>query len=236
MAILAPAKGKPDWLDEARAFCRDRKINIAAWGPDLLTVESGSPERDREIASQFAQIGFHVVENPENGEAGLLDLSRNPEAIRNAIASFDISHRRWGEQIEPLIWAAASAVFLASLSSHSVRYHAWLSFALGVLLALIFVWDALRIWTWRLELLPDAVRVRRYGRWSSIPWKQIRAVESRPARIAGLPGLRQRGMVSVILKLESHSTEPLGTFVDAFGINLRDRLRFELAQRRHEHS
>lgn len=229
MAILAPSKGKPDWLDEARAFCRDRKINIAAWGPDLLTVESGSPERDREIASQFAQIGFHVVENPENSEAGLLDLSRNPEAIRNAITSFNISHRRWGEQIEPLIWAAASVAFFASEFSRSSHYPAWFSLTFGVLLALAFAWDSLRVWTWRLELLPDAVRLRRYGRWVTIPWEKIRAVDSQRAKFG-------RGLVAVTLKLESHSVESLGTFVDAFGINLRDRLRYELAQRRHEHS
>lgn len=229
MAILAPARGKPDWLDEARAFCRDRKINIAAWGPDLLTVESGSPERDREIASQLAQVGFHVVENPENGEAGLLDLSRNPQAVQNEIGEFDISHRRWGEQIEPLIWAGGSAAFFASAFSRTARYPAWFTFALGVLFALVFAWDGLRVWTWRLELLPAGVRVRRYGRWATIPWEQIRAIDSHRAKFG-------RGQVSVTLKLDSHSVEPLGIFVDAFGINLRDRIRYELAQRRHESS
>ena len=232
MAILAPSKGKPDWLDEARAFCRDNGIKIAAWGPDLLTVESGSPQRASEIASQFAQIGFHVVENAESSEAGLLDLSRNPQAVHAQIASFDISRRRLGEQIEPLIWAAASAAFFASAFSRTTRYPPRFSFALGVLLALLFAWDAMRIWSWRLELLPEGVRVRLYGRWVSIPWDHIRAVESHPARFAGLPGFRQRGMVSIVLTLESHSSKPLGTFVDAFGINLRDRLRYELAQRR----
>lgn len=232
MAILAPSKGKPDWLDEARAFCRDNRIKIAGWGPDLLTVESGSPQRASEIASQFAQIGFHVVENAESSEAGLLDLSRNPQAVQNKIAAFDISRRRWGEQIEPLIWAGCSLAFLAAAFSGSTRYPSWLTFALGVLLVPVFAWDALRIWSWRLELLPEGVRVRLYGRWVSIPWDHIRAVESHPARFAGLPGFQQRGMVSIVLTLKSHSSKPLGTFVDAFGINLRDRLRYELAQRR----
>ena len=236
MASLVPSKGKPDWLDEARAFCRDNRIKIAGWGPDLLTVESASPQRSREIASQFAQIGFHVVENAENSETGLLDLSRNPQAVQNKIAAFDISRRRLGEQIEPLIWAGASAAFFASAFNRTMRYPAWFTFALGVLLALLFAWDASRVWTWRLELLLEALRVRRYGRWFSIPWGQICAVESHPARFAGLQGFRQRGMTSVVLRLESHSSEPLGTFVDAFAINLRDRLRYELAQRRHESS
>jgi len=223
MTILAPSKGKPDWLDEARAFCRDRKINIAAWGPDLLTVESGSPERDREVASQFAQIGFHVVENAESSEAGLLDLSRNPEAIRNAIASSNISRRPLGELIVPVVPAALSASVLF-LSFRPSAPNPALGVLLGLAFALWFAWYAFTAWTWRLELLPEGLRIRRYGRWAMIPWNQIRAVDSHSA------GRR----VSVMLELESHSPEKLGMFVYSFGINLRDRLRYELAQRRHE--
>lgn len=226
MAILAPAKGKPDWLDEARAFCRDRNIKIAAWGPDLLTVESGSPDRDRAIASQFAQIGFHVVENSETSEAGLLDLSRNPEAIRNAIASFNISRRPMGELIAPLVPAVLS-VWIFVMAFRTSSQNPALSILLAVASALFFVWYALTAWTWRLELRPDSLHIRRYGRWATIPWNQIRAVDSVS------PG---RSRVSVILKLESQPAEKLGTFANAFGINLRDRLRYELAQRRHEHS
>ena len=222
MAILAPAKGKPDWLDEARAFCRDRKIKIAAWGPDLLTVESGSPERDQEIASQFAQIGFHVVENAETSEAGLLDLSRNPEAIRNAIASFNISRRPTGEWIAPLVPAVLS-VWIFVLAFRPSSRNPALSLLLGVACALFFAWYALTAWTWRLELLPESLHVRRYGRWATIPWREIRAVDSHSAG---------RTRVSVILKLDSQPSEKLGTFVDSFGVNLRDRLRYELAQRR----
>ena len=226
MAIVAPAKGKPDWLDEARAFCRDRKINIAAWGPDLLTVESGSPERSHEIASQFAQIGFHVVDNAENSEAGLLDLSRNPDAIRNAIASFDISRRPMGELIAPLVPAALS-IWIFVLAFRPSSRNPALSILLAVACAPLFAWYALAAWTWRLELLPEGLHIRRYGRWAMIPWHEIRAVDSHSAG---------RTRVSVILKLDSQPSEKLGTFVDSFGINLRDRLRLELAQRRHESS
>lgn len=225
MAILAPSKGKPDWLDEARAFCRDNGIKIAAWGPDLLTVESGSPQRAREIASQFAQLGFHVVENADDAEAGLLDLSRNPQAVQAQIASFDISHRRWGERIEPLIWAACSALFFASTFNHSLRYPPSLILMFSFVFALLFLWDALRLWTWRLELLSEGIHIRRYNRWAIIPWSRIHAIDSRPAKFG-------RGQVSVVVTLESHSFQKLGTFVNAFGINLRDRLRYELAQRR----
>ena len=222
MAILAPSKGKPDWLDEARAFCRDNSIKIAGWGPDLLTVESGSPQRASEIASQFAQIGFHVVENAETSEAGLLDLSRNPQAVQNKIAAFDISRRPSGERIAPLVPGVLS-VWILILASRPSTKHAALSLLLGIIAALFFAWYALTAWTWRLELLPEGIHIRRYGQWATIPWEQIRAVDSQSA---------SRYRVAVTLRLKSNSPEKLGTFVDAFGINLRDRLRYELAQRR----
>lgn len=225
MAILAPSQGKPDWLDEARAFCRDNKITIVGWGPDLLTVEAKSRERSREIASQFAQIGFHVVENTESAEAGFLDLSRNPDAVRNQVASFDISRRPTGELIFPVLPAALSASVLFFASRPSAR-NPVLGLLLGFAFALWSAWYVLTAWTWRLELLPEGLHIRRYGRWTTIPWDHIRAIDSVSA------GRR----VSVILKLDSHPPEKLGTFVNSFGINLRDRLRYELAQRRHENS
>lgn len=226
MAILAPSRGKPAWLEETRAFCKTAGIKIMGWGPDLLTVEAKSAARSSEIAAQLGQLGFRVVENEDNVNAGLLDLSRNPEAIRAAIASFDISRRPLGELIAPLVPAALS-VWILVLASRPSSQNPALSVLLGVVAALCFAWYALTAWTWRLELLPEGLHIRRYGRWAMIPWDQIRAVASRS------PG---RSRVSVILTLESNPPEKLGTFVDAFGINLRDRLRYELAQRRHESS
>lgn len=221
MAILARSTGKPDWLDEARAFCRDNGIKIAAWGPDLLTVEANSPERVTDISSRLAQLGFHAIKNEEDSEAGLLSLSRNPEAIRDAIASFNISRRPLGERLVPLVFAALSAwVFI--LAFHAPRNRA-LNLLLAIAGAVGFAWYALTAWTWRLELLPEGIHIRRYGRWATIPWEQIRAVNSQSAG---------RARVAVTLKLDSRPPKKLGTFVDAFGINLRDRLRYELAQRR----
>lgn len=221
MAALASAKGKPDWLDEARAFCRDNGIKIAGWGPDLLTVEANSPERVNDISSRLAQLGFQIVKSEEDSDAGLLSLSRNPEAIRNAIASFNISHRPLGERLVPLVFAVLSAwVFI--LAFQAARNRA-LNLLLGIAGAVGFAWYALTAWTWRLELLPQGIHIRRYGRWAMIPWDQIRAINSQSTG---------RARVAVTVKLDSHPPEKLGTFVDAFGINLRDRLRYELAQRR----
>lgn len=225
MAILAASKGKPAWLDETRAFCRDNGITIAAWGPDLLTVEAKSPERAKDISSRLAQLGFRVVKNEEDSNAGLLSLSRNPEAIRDAIGSFNISRRPLGERLVPLVFAALSAwVFI--LAFHAPRNRA-LNLLLAIAGAVGFAWYMFTAWTWRLEFLPEGIHIRRYGRWVTIPWKQILAINSQSAG---------RARVAVTLKLESHPLEKLGTFVDAFGINLRDRLRYELAQRRHESS
>jgi len=225
MVLFARSTEKPAWLDETRAFCKASGIKIAGWGPELLTVEAKSPERAHEVASQLSQLGFRVVKNDDDAYAGLLDLSRNPEAVQAKIASFNISRRRWDEQIEPLIWIACCLLFFVSAISSSPHYPPWLSLTLGVTLAALFCWDAVRIWTWRLDLLAEGLRVRRYARWAMIPWNQIRAIDSSPAKFG-------RGQVSVTLKLEPHSSEHLGTFVDAFGINLRDRLRYELAQHR----
>jgi hypothetical protein len=229
MAILPGSKEKPVWLDETRSFCEDNGIKIAGWGPDLLTVEAKSPELADKITSQLSQLGFSAMAHDGDAEAGLLDLSRNSEAVQNKIRNFDISRRLWSEQIEPALWAVCSAVLLASAFSRSTRYPPQLCILLGVVLALLFAWDALRIWTWRLDLLPEGLRIRRYNRWATIPWNQIRAIDSRPTKFG-------RNQQSVILTLRSRSPEQLGTFMDAFALNLRDRIRYELAQRRHESS
>jgi hypothetical protein len=60
-----------------------------------------------------------------------------------------------------------------------------------------------------------------------IPWEQIRAVESVDAAWG-------RGQESVVVRLASGLSDRLGTFNFAFSRNLRDRLRYELGQRRRE--
>jgi hypothetical protein len=190
----------------------------------MLTVEAKSPTRAQEIAAQLGHLGFKVIENEDDAYAGMLSLSKNPDAVRAhvAVAALNITRRRWDEQIEPLIWGACAIGFFISGLNHSGRYPAWFTFPAGAALALLFFWDAARIWGWRLEILPDALRVRRRFRWTMIPWNQIRKVESIP---------RGRNQERLILHLVSHSSEPLGSFGGGFARNLRDCLRQELARR-----
>lgn len=215
----------PAWLSAARDLCKQNGITIMAWGPELLTVEAKSPMRAQQIATQLAPLGFQVVANEEDAAAGMLSLSPNPGAVRAKIAAFDVSRRGWGDQIEPLIWLFCGSCFLYSGLARTGRYPWPLMLTLGILMVPLFLWDALRIWSWRLELVPDGIHIRRFGRWRTIAWDEIRSVDIERASV----GRRQQ---RVILRLSSHSKEPLGTFLDAFACNLRDRLRIELEQRR----
>jgi len=223
MALVA--RNKPDWLDETRAFCRTSGIKIMCWGPDVLTVEAKSPDRAAEIARQLSQLCFKPIPNEDDAYAGMLDLSRNPEAVQSQtatrIATLNVSRRPWSEQVQPLIWALGCILLVPGLDKYPERY--WIDFSLGLVALFLLFWDGIRIWGWRLEILPEALRVRRRFRWSTIPWDQIRAVVSVRAG---------RTSERVILKLTSHATENLGTFLDSFARILRDRLRQELSARR----
>jgi len=225
MAILVRSnRERPPWLDEAREFCKGANIKIVGWGPNLLTVEAKSPARCSEIAAQLGNLGFHAIENEDNSYAGLLDLSKNPTAVQAKIASFDISRMRWIEQIVPLIWAICSLLLIPAILN-SAREPRAITFPVGIFSLVMFFRDGARIWGWRLELTPESLRVRRYYRWAAIPWANIRTVESTPTG---------RNQETVVLMLTSRSSEKLGTFVCPFARNLRDRLRSELSQRRHE--
>jgi hypothetical protein len=215
-------KNDPGWLPETRDLCCQLGITIMAWGPDMLTVAAKSPTRAKEIAAQLAHLGFKAIQDEDDAYAGMLSLSKNPDAVQAQVAVFNISRRRWDEQMEPLIWAACAIGFLISGLNHSGRYPSWFTLPAGAALTVLFFWDAARIWGWRLEILPDALRVRRRFRWTMIQWDQIRKVESLP---------RGRNQERVVLHLVSHSAEPLGTFGGGFARNLRDRLRQELARR-----
>ena len=72
------SKEKPSWLPATSEFCRSAGIKIMAWGPDTLVVEAKSPDRTKEIASQLTQLGFTVIEDEGDADAGMLSLSRNP--------------------------------------------------------------------------------------------------------------------------------------------------------------
>ena len=87
----------------------------------------------------------------------------------------------------------------------------------------MFFIDGARIGGGKLEILPEGVRVRRYFRWSTIPWEKINAVQTLNAG---------RSDEKVLVKLASRATENLGKFGRAFVRHLRDRLRIEISQRR----
>ena len=198
-----------------------------AWGPDMLTVEAKSEGRAKEISTQLGQLGFKPIKDEDDAYAGLLSLSKNPEAIPAGIASLDVSRRRWDEQIVPFIWAFCSLALVPVLSGRTGRTPYWPALTIGVSSVILFFRDGVRIWGWRLEILPDGLRVRRNYRWSTIPWEQIRAVES--VSSGG------RNQEAVVLKLKSPATtERLGSFNFPFARRLRDRLRIEIAQRRGE--
>jgi hypothetical protein len=167
---------KPTWLEQACEFCRTAGISIAAWGPHALVVEAKSPERAAKIAKQLANLGFKAIEDQDGAYAGLLTLSPKPEAVRAKITSFDISRRPWSGQMEPLIWALGALLLFRGLDRHS-DHHWFISHWYGALL--LFSLHATRIWGWRMELLTEGLHVRRRFRWVTIPWNQIRAIESR---------------------------------------------------------
>lgn len=68
----------PDWLPQARDFCRGAGITIMAWGPDTLVVEAKSPEIALQISNQLRQLGFKAVEDEADAYAGMLTLSLKP--------------------------------------------------------------------------------------------------------------------------------------------------------------
>jgi hypothetical protein len=192
----------------------------------MLAVEAKSEERAKEITSQLGQLGFKALENEDDAYPGLLKLSKNPAAIQSKIASFDISRRRWDEQIVPLIWALGSLLIVPGLLGDWGRTPIFVSLPLGILSLIMFFRDGTRIWGWRLEMVPEGLRVRSNFRWSTIPWEEIQAVET--VRADG------RAQEAVLLKLKGTASERLGSFNCAFARNLRDRSRIEIAQQRGE--
>lgn len=214
---------KPAWLPEAQGLCRSAGIKIVGWGPDSIVVEAESPDRAGLVVSQLRPLGFQLMESEDDASAGLLTLSRNPTAAHAREASADVSRRGWAELLVPLIWAASSILcFYASATRHAPA--SWLNAVLGAGLLILFFWDGSRIWGWKLEILPEGLRIQRQFRWSMIPWHQIGSVEL----VRGWG----RNQEAVILKLTSRDSERLGSFDSVFARVLRDRLHSEITRRR----
>jgi hypothetical protein len=219
-------KQNPAWLQETRNFCDSSGIKIVGWGPELLTVEAKSDARASEIAFQLGQLGFKPIEDEDNAYAGLLDLSKNPAAIQAKKASLDVSRRLWNEQIRPVIWAFGSLLLIPGRflgDREGIPY--LVAVPMGLLSLVMFFWDGVRIWGWKLEILPEGIRIRRRFRWNTIPWKEIQSVTT-----------IEKGVSNelVVVKLVSRKSELLGKFHFVFARRLRDRLRIEIAQRRGE--
>jgi hypothetical protein len=225
------SKEQPGWLPVVRKFCHDAGIGISGWGPDTLVVEAKSPERARQISSQLQPFGFAPIESEDDTDAGLLLLSRNPAATRaneaESRASADLSRRPLIERVLPAFEALFS-IWLFWFSLRQPLPKSWFYAACASIALLVFLWDVGRTWGWRLQMAPEELRVRRYFRWSVIPWAQIRAVE--------VSSVRSRGSVreAVTLTLSSNATLRLGVFGYLGARALRDRLRQEIAQRRNQ--
>jgi hypothetical protein len=83
----------------------------------------------------------------------------------------------------------------------------------------VFLWDGARIWGWRLRINSNGVAVRRYFRWTAVPWDQIRAVDT--------AGARSRNQEAVMLNTWNGRLR-LGGFGYQFARALRDHLREEI--------
>jgi hypothetical protein len=221
MSMFARGNAAPPWLNETQQFCESAQITITGWGPDLLSVEAESPQRARQIASQLAPLGFHTIENEADAYAGILNLSPNPAALRGHMRGVDIGRRPVGESVEPLIWAFCSVLVVPGLDPGAPSRY-WEGLPFGILALGLFLWEASRVWGWRLALTAEAVHVRRFFRWATIPWREIRAVEM------VYHGKRQE---RVLLQLEGQKQESLGTFSCEFAQQLRNRLREEAGWR-----
>jgi hypothetical protein len=220
--------GMPDWLPEAREFCQRAGIEVYGWGPDTLTVKADSPEPAEQVASGLRPLGFEPVKDEDDAHASTLLLSRNPAATRakqnGSRASFDLSKQPLIQRIVPIFEAALSLTFFW-FSTTRPAPKSWLMAAVGSIFLAIFLWEGGRVWGWGLQMSPEELRVRRYFRWSAIPWAQIRAVEAKTKYARGA------AFVTVTLVLASKSRLRVGTFGDSFASALRDRLREEIAQR-----
>lgn len=221
------SKSNPAWLPEARELCRKAGITIVGWGPETLTVEAKSADRAKEFAAQLAQLGFTAVANEDDADAGLLDLSLTagagaaPASVRPPRYR-DFTRRPFLELLAPVLELALSLSCLW-FSRQEAPPRSQLSFALGVVMLLLFFWDGARLWGWQLQLSDATLRIRRYFRWTEIPWSELRAVRTSTVG---------RYAEAVILERVSRPPLKLGRFSVPFARALRDRLRQQIPSSR----
>jgi hypothetical protein len=222
------SKATPAWLAETQEYCKSAGIPIVAWGPNLLTVEAHGYARAREVVAQMGALGFQEIPCAGNIRAGLLDLSKDPAALRAEAAarlhrspSFDLTHPCWQDTIQPTVWLFFSLLLIPGLlTSNDPREPYWLIAPLGIATLAMFLHEAARIWGWRMEMTDAGIRVRRNFMWKEIPWSAIERVS--PCATRG----HER---SVTLTLADAHRESLGTFFSPFARQLRAKLESELA-------
>jgi hypothetical protein len=227
--LCCMSKEKPPWLQATREFCGSVGIEICGWGTDTLVVKTVSRDDAAQVASQFRSLGFEPIEDEDDASAGLLTLSRVPAATLakqqcGQSSSTDISRPPSTERITAAVLASLGICVIlfaagSALISFSSRSGSWFSlFGLGAMMILLATGSGL---TWKLQITPTKLLIRRWLPWSAIPWSQIRSVQM---------GEASRGRRRVMLVLMSDSTLNLGTFPGSFACVLRDRLREEVSQ------
>jgi len=185
--------------------------------------------RARKIAGQLEHLGFRPTNDEDDAQAGLLSLSRSREATRAGTLEARRIHRDFSQlplldHLVPAFFAGASAgCFWLSASRVAFKQALFLSI-LGSVSLLVFAWQSLSVWGWRLQQSQEELRVRRYFVWSTIAWREIRSVEVE----TGLGRNRE----AVRLTLKSKASVRLGTFSFWFARGLRDQLREEITRRR----
>jgi len=216
------SKPDPVWLPETRQFCKGAGIPIVGWGPNLLTVEAKGKVRAEEITTQLGSLGFQPLDNAGNRYAGLLDLSKDPVALREPIHAFDVTKPCWQDSLQPFIWAIGALLLIPWLTSSDPRDPYWLAAPLGLGSLAMLTYECLRIWGYRAEFNSDALRVRRHFHWKEIPWERVLSVHTK--RSSGRSE-------SVTLVLVPRDREALGTFFGPFASALRDRIAREIHNR-----
>ncbi|HEV2616321.1 MAG TPA: hypothetical protein VGU63_06885 [Candidatus Acidoferrales bacterium] len=126
------------------------------------------------------------------------------------------------ERIAPILEAALCVWLFWYIATQPQRSK--LPVVLALVMLVIFLRDGSRLWGWSIRMSPEEFRVRRYFRWTAVPWAQIRGVE--------LTGARSRNNEGVALTLAPEGQLQLGAFVYPFARALRDHLREEIAKRR----
>ena len=140
----------------------------------MLTVEAKSDRRAREIATQLGRLGFKVVANENNAQAGLLDLSKNPEAlaVQTAKPTVAFSRRGWMEQIEPLI-PVGILLLIPGLNVSPANATSAPKVVFGIACVGLFFWDAARMWGWKFEAAPEGIRIGAIFAGPRFPGKKL---------------------------------------------------------------